>query len=180
MGASGGLPVRREHGLHLARDLLDRLVPADATMRGAEGRHGLNELIDLGMQKRATILRPKCLDPVCCPILPGLHRERIARPVELHPQIASGVAEDKVETITADVYAVTVTRGRVVFAERILPRSRAEAVHIIAGATNEGVIAGAAIEGVIASVAGEGIRGAVASEDVVGGIPRAVDGCGAG
>jgi hypothetical protein len=29
---SGVLPVRREHALHLARVILDRLVPADATM----------------------------------------------------------------------------------------------------------------------------------------------------
>src|SRR5215475_2544794 len=118
--------------------------------------------------------RPKYLDLVCCPILPGLHREGIARPMELHQQIASGVAEDEVEMITANVHEVTVTRGRIVLAERILPRSRAEAVHIIAGTTNEGVIAGAAIERVIAGVAGEGVRGAVASEDVVGGIPCAV------
>ena len=171
--------MRREHGLHLASVILDRLVPADATMRGAEGRHGLHELVDLGMQERTTILRPKHLSLVCCPILPGLHREGIARPMELHQQIASGVAEDEVETITADVHEVTVTRGRIVLAERILPCSRAEAVHIIAGATHEGVIAGAAIERVMAGVAGEGIRGAVAREDIAGGIPCAVDGRGA-
>jgi len=170
------MPVRREHGLHLARDLLDRLVPADATMRGAEGRHGLNELVDLGIQERTTILRPKHLDLVCCPILPGLHREGIACPMELHLQIASGVAEDEVETITADVHEVTVTCGRIVLVERIMPCSRAEVVHIIAGATHEGVIAGAAVERVIPGVAGESVRGAVAREDIAGGIPRAVDG----
>ena len=48
------MPVRREHGLHLARESLDRLVPAHATMRGAEGRHGLHEL---DMQERTAILR---------------------------------------------------------------------------------------------------------------------------
>ena len=99
--------------------------------------------------------------------------------MELHQQIASGVAEDEVETITADVHEVTVTRGRIVLVERILPCSRAEAVHIIAGATDEGVIAGAAIERVMAGVAGEGVRGAVAREDIAGGIPCAVDGRGA-
>ena len=66
-GPSGVLPVRREHGLHLASVILDRLVPADATMRGAEGCHGLNELVDLGMQERTAILRPKHLGLVCCP-----------------------------------------------------------------------------------------------------------------
>src|SRR5262245_9030358 len=157
MGPSGGMPVRREHGLHLIRNLLDRLVPADATMRGAEGRHGLNELVDLGIQERTTILRPKHLDLVRCPILPGLHREGIACPMELHLQIAPGVAEDEVETITADVHEVTVTCGRIVLVERIMPCSRTEIVHIIAGATHEGVIAGAAIERVIASVTGESI-----------------------
>src|SRR5262245_57502125 len=174
------MPVRREHGVHLARDLLNRLVPAEAIMRGTEGRHGLNELVDLGIQERTTILRPKYLDLVCCPILPGLHREGIARPMKLHQQIASGVAEDEVEMITADVHEVTVTRGRIVLAERILPRSRAEAVHIIAGATNEGVIAGAAIERVMAGVADESVGRSVADEDVVEGVARAVDGRGAG
>ena len=173
------MPVRREHGLYLSGAILDRLVPTDSTMRGAEARHGLDELIDLGIQERTAILRPKYLGLVCCPTLPGLHREGIARPMELHQQMASGVAEDEVETITADVHEVTVPRRRIVLAERILPGSRAEAVHIIAGATNEGVIAGAAIERIIASVADEGVRGAVASEDIVGGIPHAVDGRGA-
>ena len=98
--------------------------------------------------------------------------------MELHQQIASGVAEDEVETITADVHEVTVTRGRIVLVKRILPCSRAKAVHIIAGATDEGVIAGAAIERVIPGVAGEGVAGA-AREDIAGGIPRAVDGRGA-
>src|SRR5215510_9005688 len=166
------MPVRREHGVHLARDLLNRLVPAEAIMRGTEGRHGLNELVDLGIQERTTILRPKHLDLVCCPILPGLHREGITCPMELHLQIASGVAEDEVETITADVYEVTVTCSRIVLVERIMPCSRAEIVHIITGATHEGVIADAAIERVIASVTGESIRSAVAREDIAGSIPR--------
>src|SRR5215831_1969621 len=173
------MPVRREHGLHLARTILDRLIPTDATMRGAEGRHGLDELVDLGIQECTAILRPKYLGLVCCPTLPGLHREGIACAMKLQQQIASGVAEDEVETITADVHEVTVTRGRIVLADLILPCSRAEAVHIIAGATHEGVITGAAIEGVIAGVAGESVRGAVASEDIAGAIPGAVDGRGA-
>src|SRR4029453_6197924 len=84
------MPVRCEHGLHLARDLLDRLVPADTTMRDAEGRHGLNELVHLSIQERTTILRPKHLDLVRCPILPGLYREGIARPMEFHQQIVPG------------------------------------------------------------------------------------------
>jgi hypothetical protein len=56
-GPSGGMPVRREHGVHLARKSLGRLVPAHVTMRGAEGRHGLHELVDLDMQERTAILR---------------------------------------------------------------------------------------------------------------------------
>ena len=46
------MPVGREHGLHLVGAILDGLVPTDAAMRGAEGRHGLDELVDLGIQKR--------------------------------------------------------------------------------------------------------------------------------
>src|SRR5215831_6741440 len=78
------MPVRREYGLHISGLILDGLVPTDAAMRGAEGGHGLDELIDLSIQEGTTILRPKNLGLVGRPILPGLHREAIARPMELH------------------------------------------------------------------------------------------------
>src|SRR5215475_9313791 len=78
------MPVRREHGLHISGLILDGLVPTDAAMRDAEGRHGLDELVDLGIQEGTAILRPKNLGLVGCPVLPGLHREAIARPMELH------------------------------------------------------------------------------------------------
>src|SRR5262245_4493410 len=83
------MPVGREHGLHLSRLILDGLVPTDTAMRGAEGCHGLDELVDLGIQECTTILRPKDLGLVCCPVLPGLHREAIARPMVLHQQVGA-------------------------------------------------------------------------------------------
>src|SRR5690242_5289303 len=105
------MPVRREHGLHISGLVLDSLVPTDATMRGAEGRHGLDELVDLGVQKCTAILRPKNLGLVGCPVLPGLYREAIARAMELHQQVGTGVAEDEVQTIAADIDEVTVAGG---------------------------------------------------------------------
>ena len=154
--------MRRKHGLHLVGAILDRLVPTDPTMRGAEARHGLDELVNLGVQERAAILSPECLGLVCCPILPGLHCEHIARPMEVHAQIRSCVAKDEVQTITAEVNEVTVAGGCIILAECILPSSRAEAIHIVARPTDEGVVAGAAIEAVMAGVASEGIGGTVA------------------
>lgn len=67
------MPVGREHGLHLVGAILDGLVPTASTMRGTEGRHRLDELVNLGIQQRAAILSPEHLGLVCCPILPGLH-----------------------------------------------------------------------------------------------------------
>ena len=83
------MPVRREHGLHISRLILDGLVPTDAAMRGAEGRHGLDELVDLGIQECTTILRPQDLGLVCRPVLPRLHCEAIARSMELHQQVGA-------------------------------------------------------------------------------------------
>ena len=68
--------MRCKYSLHFVGSILDRLIPADPTMRGAEGRHSLDELGDLGMQKRATILSPQYLSLVRCAILPGLHRQQ--------------------------------------------------------------------------------------------------------
>ncbi len=164
------MPVRRKHRLHLVGAILDGLVPTDATMRGAEGRHGLDELVDLGIQECTAILSPKYLGLVCRPVLPGLHRETIARPMELHQQVGACVAEDEVQTIAADVDEVTVAGGGIVLADGILSLTRAEAVHIIARPTDEGVIARAAVECIIPRIAGEGVRGAVARQDVGEGI----------
>lgn len=46
------MPVGRKHGLHLVGAILDGLVPTASTMRGTEGSHSLDELVDLGIQKR--------------------------------------------------------------------------------------------------------------------------------
>ena len=98
------------------------------------------------------------------------------RALELQEQVAARIAQDQVETITADVHQIAVAGGGIVVAERILPGSRAEAVHIIARAADEGVVASAAIQGVIAGAAGEGVGSTVASEYVGQGVARAVDG----
>jgi len=170
------MPVCRKYGLHISGLILDGLVPTDAAMRGAEGRHGLDELVDLGIQKCTAILRPPDLGLVCRPVLPGLHREAIARPMELHQQVGAGVAEDEVQTIAADLDEVTVAGSGIVVADCILSLPWTEAVHIITRPADEGIIASAAIEGVVASIASKDVGGTVASEDVVEGVAGPVDG----
>jgi hypothetical protein len=48
--------VRRQHGLHLVGEILNGPVPTDAAMRGAEGRYGLDELVNLRIEERTAIL----------------------------------------------------------------------------------------------------------------------------